>query len=709
MKTIHIILNSHIDPIWLWPWQAGLDAALATCRSACDRLDAHKDLYFNRGEAWIYQQIQLVDPPLFKRIKKHVESGRWNIVGGWWIQPDCNQPSGFAMRKQIELGRDYFQKTFGRFPKTAYNVDSFGHAASLPQLMHDAGQSRYVMMRPQEHELKLPARLFRWRGYENDPPVTTFRIAGAYVTWTAEVSEHVLASTTQLPPGIDHTMCFIGVGDHGGGPTEAQIEYLKQHRDALDGWRLKFSTPDRFFDAITPQIESLPIVTGELQFHAVGCYTVQREVKTNVRHAEHLLAQAEIVVAHSGVRPRAGTATLLHDAWRDVCLHHFHDTLGGTCIPSAYKQVNAQLGRAAATADELIHHTFRRKLAKLKPDPMQRMALFNASDDSFDQYLTLAPWMEGRNMSPTARVLDADGNRVPHQIVPAESLTHGSLEAAMLMRATLEPHQLAIYRIALDGGGSPKPDADDASVRGFALHSSPDLSCGDDLQFPFGRLAIPHLALFDDLSDTWGHGVSRFSDTPANVARFNAPVIIARGPLMAAKTIDGQIGSSRIRAEWRVHKGDPFIELRLMIVFVGRHKMLKLILPLPAPSGSRNDGIMNGHLARLNDGIERPVRDWTRIDCNNESQLAIVAPDCYALDCNGSSVRFSLIRSPLMAHHIPHQPSPWRGWYADQGRHEFRFWFCYGPSIDLDDLNRRALAAHRPPVFADLTAGMSRK
>ncbi len=176
---------------------------------------------FTRGEAWAYEQIERVDPTLFDRIRKHVEAGRWSIVGGWWIQPDCNLPSDFAMRKQIELGKEYFTGRFGMFPRVAYNVDSFGHAAGLPALMREAGQDCYVMMRPQEHEMKLPARLFRWRGFEGGAEVVTFRIARAYTTWSAEVRRHIEASLTELPEGIDHTMCFLGVGDHGGGPTEA--------------------------------------------------------------------------------------------------------------------------------------------------------------------------------------------------------------------------------------------------------------------------------------------------------------------------------------------------------------------------------------------------------------------------------------------------------------------------------------------------------
>jgi len=255
MITVHLIANAHLDPIWLWPWQAGLDAALATCRSACDRLDAHPDLICTRGEASVYHQIERIDLQLFQRIRKLMSEERWSIVNGWWIQPDCNLPSGFAMRKQIDLGRRYFRDRFGQFPRVAYNVDTFGHAATLPGLLREAGQDRCVMMRPQEHEMKLPARLFRWRGYDNGPEVVTFRIASAYNSTHGMTAEHVQASLSDLPAGVRHTMCFIRVGDHGGGPTDEHIRWCHKHEKSFDGCRLVFSSPDRFFDAIAGQVD----------------------------------------------------------------------------------------------------------------------------------------------------------------------------------------------------------------------------------------------------------------------------------------------------------------------------------------------------------------------------------------------------------------------------------------------------------------------
>ncbi|MGB9624407.1 MAG: alpha-mannosidase, partial [Phycisphaerae bacterium] len=150
MVTVHLVFNAHIDPVWLWPWQSGVDALLSTCRSACDRLDRHQDLHFTRGEAWAYNEIERIDPALFERIREYIRAGRWHVGNGWWIQPDCNGPSAFGLDQQIKLGKEYCLARFGFFPRTAYNADSFGHAASLPGLLRANGQDRYVFMRPQE-------------------------------------------------------------------------------------------------------------------------------------------------------------------------------------------------------------------------------------------------------------------------------------------------------------------------------------------------------------------------------------------------------------------------------------------------------------------------------------------------------------------------------------------------------------------------------
>jgi alpha-mannosidase len=704
--TVHLVFNAHIDPVWLWPWQSGIDEALATCRSACDRLDRHPDLIFTRGEAWIYQVIERIDPPLFERIRRHIAARQWEIVGGWWIQPDCNFPSELGMRRQIELGRDYFLSRFGQFPRVAYNVDSFGHAAALPRLMRSYGQDRYVMMRPQEHEMALPARLFRWRGYEAEADVVAFRIAGNY-----EISEidrgHVAASLESVPPDVRHTMCFVGVGDHGGGPTERQISWCRENQNSLPGCQLVFSSPSRFFDAVEGSTPSLAVVIGELQHHAIGCYSVTRSVKIGVRDAEHRLFQAELVAARDPT-PEAGDQQRIGEAWRHVCFNQFHDTLGGTCIPSAYPQLEDQLGSAKAIADEIIQFGFRRRLTALGDDPLQRLALLNASDKPFSGCVTIAPWTEEK-WRPNWRLLQADGEAVPCQIIEQEALA--SYLPQLVFHADLAAGEMRLFTLDRDNVSEPPAWSGQcwASSEQGRLASGPAaVEFAGAPTVRFGDFALtPALTLIEDLTGTWAHGLERYDGPVVAEAAWDAPQSVHFGPLMASSVQSGRLDGIDLQADWRTYATEPFVELIVRVNWCALHRVLKLVLPFDQPVIDRLDGVMGGTLERGAERRERPFRDFTLIRLESGLAFGVVCPDVFALDADERAVRLTLLRSPLMAHHHPSYPAtPARGVPADQGLHFFRFQFFCGEHLRPEALDLAALALHRPPLCADITKGM---
>jgi alpha-mannosidase len=705
--TVHMIGNAHLDPVWLWNWQAGLDEALATCRTACELLDRYPDFIFTRGEAWVYQQVQQLDPELFARIKKHIAGGRWEVAGGWWLQPDCNLPGGNGFEQQIAIGKRYMLKELGQFPDYGYNVDSFGHAATLPGLMHAAGQRAYVMMRPQESERALPARLFRWRGYADGPEVVTFRIAGAYTFGNALSEANVRHACTELPEGVTDTMCFYGVGDHGGGPTATLIEWIQQHRDAFSGCRLVFSSPARYFAAVQAQAARLPLVTGELQHHAIGCYSVMRNVKAGVRQAEHLLAQAQ---AMAGAVPGADSADgqRLEEAWRHVAFVHFHDIFGGTCIPSAYPKIYARLGAAQQAAEEMLQTSFRRQLLALPADPRQRVVIGNATAQEFDGWVEFEPWTQWRQWDSQWNLLDASDRPVAFQVLPAES-ANGNIPR-LLFRAKVAPGALAVFKIATDG---PVPAAPPAVlvVRGDGICQA----AGASLRLgPAGVMSVaggaewplPQLALIEDRSDNWSHGIDRFPEGPVASAHWDDSCVMLQGPLRASLVQTGRIGDSRLRAEWRIHAAEPVVELRLTVHWVERMKLLKLAWPLLGAPATRRDGITGGSLVRDNDGKERPLCEWTLVEPAGAAPCGVVCPDVFAVDGTAWRLRFTLLRSAVMTHHEPSLGAALNAVHSDQGVHEFCFRFHLGAGTTAARLEHGALMQQRPPVVADLTRGM---
>lgn len=712
--TVHLIFNSHIDPVWLWGWDAGLDAALATFRSACDRLDEYPELLFSNGDAWALWMVERCDPELFGRIKAHAASGRWSLYGGWWVQPDCNGPTKEGFEHQISLGREFIESRFGKFSDIGRNVDSFGHSAVLPEVMRAAGQTRYIMMRPQPHEMKLPARLFKWRGFKGGPEVLTFRIANTYCTWSMigeeDLIRHIKASAENLPHGIDDTMCFLGVGDHGGGPTKRQIEACLKLRDSIPGLRLEFSTPERFFDAVErAKGADIPSHTGELQYHAVGCYTIARKLKTLLKKAEHTLEQAMISQKRLA-NAETSESELVKDAWRKVCFNQFHDTYGGTCLPSDYETAEAQAGGALATADEILRANMRAILPALGKDKAQRIILLNASELPFDGHIEFSPWFAGWRcmLTPSTRLVDESGQDVPFQRVPHESTVNNCI--TLLLKARLKPESVKSIRIVEDSGGAAKDGewrrlSPDCAVnkKGFGV----DLSEGKVIVSGKPRIQTPRLQLIEDASDTWTHNYDRYFEGPCESPRWNSPFLLHHGAVAAGLSQTGRLDGQEIRSDILLHSDEAFYEMRLKVNWLSKLKVLKLVVPLPCKAVKRVDGIPGGKgIGRPLDGAELPLSDWMLLELEDGSKLGIVCPDVFALDADPGRVRLTLLRSPVMANHAPKIPGSELAAYSDHGVHKFRIGFDHSKGLSPESLMRRAVSWLRPPVCADLTKGM---
>src|SRR5204863_945529 len=146
--------------------------SVSTFRTAVDLLDEFPEFIFNHNESLVYEWVEEYDPPLFERIRDLVRQGRWNITGGWYLQPDCNLPGGETLARLILEGRRYFREKFGVCPPVAYNFDTFGHPGTLPQLLKQSGFEMYVHCRPGADQLALPGLAYRWQGIDGEEIVS---------------------------------------------------------------------------------------------------------------------------------------------------------------------------------------------------------------------------------------------------------------------------------------------------------------------------------------------------------------------------------------------------------------------------------------------------------------------------------------------------------------------------------------------------------
>src|SRR5215210_3137408 len=189
-RTLHMIGNAHIDPVWLWQWPEGLAEVRATFRSALDRMNEYAEFLFTADSAAYYAWIEEIDPPMFEEIQQRVAEGRWELVGGWWVEPDCNLPSGESFVRHALISQRFFHDRFGRIATVGFNVDPFGHNAMLPQLLRRAGMHAYVFMRPGPHEMALPAPLFWWESADGSR-VLGLRLPHEYCAPREDLTDHL--------------------------------------------------------------------------------------------------------------------------------------------------------------------------------------------------------------------------------------------------------------------------------------------------------------------------------------------------------------------------------------------------------------------------------------------------------------------------------------------------------------------------------------
>jgi alpha-mannosidase len=710
---VHMIGNAHIDPIWLWRWQAGADEALATMASAANRCDEYPEFVFTRGEAWLYKQVERIRPELFARIRKLVERGQWHITGGQFIQPDLNLPTETGLRRQLVHGRRYFRDKFGIAPTVGYNVDSFGHTASLPDILADYGYTAYVFRRPEEHQVALPANTFVWQGVSGGQ-VVAFRIQPGYVTNFADLTGQVKIAIESADPELGHTMCFYGVGNHGGGPSKAMIEWIIEHKH-FHGHELVFSTPQAYFDALGEHRADLAGVSTELQHTFPGCYSVMHDIKSEQRRAELLLEQAgQAAKAFAGNdKERSEYEARLDGAWEDLLLTEFHDIITGTSIPSAWPSVRAMQGRARITGEEVLYDATRRWSYRTLPLVNEhQMVVINTDATAFRGYVEAEPYLDFDDWGDRW-LADENGDLVPFQQVQPEA---NQLIPRILIPAEIGPATSRQFQVR-----SEKPPSAAFASAGLSASSSRLANGTVDVALGSGGIAGIALEgkallgssgiglhLRSDTTDTWTFHTDSWQEPVEAVLDGASWQVEETGPLRLRARLDARLRHSRICWTVSLYRDAPSVHIDLEVDFDERFTLLQMPIRLAREPARWTDGIAGAHIDRAPSLSEWPFLGWSRL-CVGDIDVGLVTHDAYSHSVDGVVWQVTLLRSPKMAWGGG-EPAIYAGrdHHTDQGVHRFAFDLHLGHIISEQELADAARRQAQPLVVFDRYEGMSR-
>jgi len=670
-KVLHVIGHSHIDAAWLWPWRDGADAVLNTFRSALNRMNENPEFCYSHSSSQHYRWVQQADPQMFAEVQRRIREGRWEVVGAWPVEPDCNIPATESFVRHCLYGKEFCQQALGVDVKIGFNPDSFGHAAGLPLILKRAGYEYYVFMRPQEQEMNLPL-LFWWESADGSR-VLALRI---YKEYDGEAKNIPDAVQHDFAPGIDHAAFFLGVGDHGGAVTAEQVREVVKMQSDHSLPEIRFSTLRDFFAAVrnSPGFRSLPVVHRDLQHHSRGCYSANGEMKALNRRAERWMVESEgISLIANLTQGQPYPAQPYADSWWKILFCQFHDMLAGTSLYADYRDVRDSMGYACETALTSRVSALERmaKQVDTRSVPESAAFLFNPLPWTRTALVEIHAEEDPEHRGEITHLAGQDGSLVPLQWRPPDSMT----ESMPRLSAWVELPPCGYKVLELAHGpapaGLPYSDAFGVSETGFGLGS---LKAQDGTELLAKDVG---LVVLSDTADTWAHDVKEFRQEMGRPTLLSAQVV-EDGPVTRVTRHRAQWMDSEIILDMAQFAGIDAIEFRFVINWHEHQQMMKLEIPTALTQPRLFAKVPGEVLERSVNGEEEPYQDWAAVEGQingNPYTMALINAQTYSYDCLNGLFRTVLIRSAPYARHRPwpvtyNDTNAWQ----DQGRQERRFW-----------------------------------
>ena len=724
-SKVHLIGNAHLDPIWLWRWQEGCGEVLQTFRSALDRLREYPDFVFTCSSASYYKWVEEIDPDMFEEIRARVKEGRWVPVNGWWVQPDCNMPSGESFARQALYSQLYYYEKFGRICNTGYNVDSFGHNGMMPQLVKKGGMTAYVMMRPEHHENADIPNVFMWESADGTQ-IPTYKIPDGYGAGDSGAIDRSRSICEKILNDEGHgMMLFYGVGNHGGGPTRGCIEYGRKELVKEGYHDMVFSDPDTYFRSLMLEKVELPVWKDDLQHHSSGCYSATSLVKKLNRTLENSLYSSEAfaTVASKTVKMADRTEDF-KEAWRDVCFNQFHDILCGCSIMEAYDDVNASMGHALTISDRILNEALLRITRRIDTwvdgvsDPVcevrghscgkfpRPVVVFNP--------LSFPVKTPVRTYHPSKSVKDDEGNNVIFSNVRSSRSNDSHLDTVFLAQVPACGYAVYWLRACWDNDDAPEICPESAVRAGEFFMENEHLSVGFDSDTGFitslvnkdtgydyasdGKPVAVPTVIDDHKTDTWAHNVFTFHEIKG-VMKLDKIELVESSGVRAVIRTKHVFGNSYLTQDFILASGQKTLRVKCKALWAEDFTLLKMSFPVSGDNLVNTYEIPSGYIKRPANGEEEPAGRWGAIsfDDGGRRTLAVLNDSKYSYDCPENNLRLTVIRNVIFADHYSYRPAANFN-FTDEGiqRFEYAVYTCDGETEKSDVTNEAAMFNIRP-------------
>ncbi|MBD2242758.1 alpha-mannosidase [Nostoc sp. FACHB-888] len=703
-SKIFLLGHAHLDLAWLWPVSETWNAAQNTFESVLKLQADFPELIFCHSTPALYAWIEEHRPDLFQAIQAQVAAGRWEVVGGMWVEPELNLIAGESIVRQLLYGQRYIQEKFGTLSTVVWVPDSFGFCATLPQFFANAGIKYFVTQKLRWNDTtKFDYGAFWWRSPDGSE---VFSLMSAPIGESIDpVKMASYALEWQSQTGLPESLWLPGVGDHGGGPTRDMLETAQRWQKSPFFPDLEFTTAEKYLQQISKggrrqeaggrrqeaegrrqEAEStsynsplsspaFPIWNDELylEFHR-GCYTTHADQKRWNRRCENLLYQAELFATLATVScgvtyPKAE----IEAAWKQVLFQQFHDILPGSSITQVYTDALPQWQQVEQVGTKILQESLLAIASHItlseppKPDSLP-IFVFNSLNWQRSEVVSVA--------LPTPeewQIYDTSGKEVVSQL---------SEPSTLLFLATEIPP--VGYRIFWLSPLSPlsSPLLSDWILENEFLRVIIDPDTGD-LSSVFDKTyqrevlsgAGNQLQAFKDSGQYWDawNIDPNYAQHPLPSTNLQSIQWLEQGPVQSRVRVVRQLGESEFCQDYILQAGSALLNIATTVNWQENHVLVKAAFPLNVEADFATYEIPCGAIRRPTQPQtpveqakwEVPALRWA--DLTGETQEGIygvsLLNDCkYGYDSKPNQLRLTLLRS-----------SNWPDSEADKGFHQFTY------------------------------------
>ena len=745
--TFHLTGNSHIDAAWLWPWTETVDVVKRTFGTALQLMYEYPHYTYTQSaaayNAWLAEKY----PDMNAEIARRIKEGRWEIVGGMWVEPDLNMPDGESLVRQLLVGKRWYKQAYGVDVRIGWNPDSFGYTWQLPQIYKKSGVDYFVTQKMTWNDTnQLPFKLFWWQSPDGSKVLAYFPHDYANDNLNPFRLSQDLATARTRATGMTDMMDLYGIGDHGGGPTRAILDegvHWADESTEAGGHvmpAMHFGTAQSWFSTVEKQIApqspmwnyqsiaqgyvppaavagkvAIPTWKSELYFeYHRGVMTTQANHKRNMRESSIETLNAEKWASLAWLDGAKYPAGELTEDWKKVLFNQFHDLAAGSGIGIIYKDAQKDYDDVRWSTNEISSGALETVNERINTSGTGIPVLV---------YNPLG-WERSGDVSVMVQLPDANISAVVVNNASADGKPEAAEQSAIDGKtgvANLTFHVANVpalgYKVVRIASSKSSPAVagkwvdinGSLEIEDHGLRVSVDKSTGCITSIAQGG--------FETLAKgACGNQLQFFKDTPTKYDAWNidpgtldvAPMTIDAADTVALVGDNTPHPAIRVVRHWQNSKFVQTISIKGDLVDIDNdidwhetHILLKTAFPVSATSPFATYEIPYGTIERpttRNNSWEKaqfevPAQQWADVG-NGAHGLSIINESKFGYDAVGNLLRLTLLRSPTW-------PDP----DADRGTHHFHFALYPHTGTWKDALTVRHGFEYNYPLTAVVTTG----